>query len=130
MKILDTDLLAAILRKNEGAFKRFGQIKSENALFTTVFNVQELLFGALLSENFEKNFKASKELVDSLQVLVYDKDSMQESVKVQVHLEKRGLHIGLLDEMIAGICLKHNATIVTRNVNHFSKIPNIKIEKW
>jgi tRNA(fMet)-specific endonuclease VapC len=129
MKILDTDILAAVLRKKEEAFKKLKEIQGTE-LFTTVFNAQELLFGALLSENYEENFKVSKELIDSFQLLIYDNESVLQSVKAQVELEKKGLHIGLLDEMIAGIILSNNATIITRNVKHFSRIPNLKVEKW
>lgn len=131
MKVLDTDILAALLRKKEEAMRKFKEMdESGEMCLTTVFNAQELLFGASISENHEENLKVSRELVESLEILAYDKDGMQQSVKVQIHLNRKGERVGMLDEMIAGIVLAKDATFVTRNVKHFSRIPNIKLERW
>lgn len=131
MKVLYTDILAALLRKKKEAIKKFEEMEKSGEIFlTTVFNAQELLFGASISKNRDENLKVSKELLESLGILAYEKDGMQQSVKAQIHLEKRGEHIGLLDEMIAGIVLAKEATFVTRNIKHFSKIPNLKLERW
>lgn len=55
---------------------------------------------------------------------------MVESVKIQAYLEKTGKHIGILDEMISGICIANNSTIITRNIEHFSRISHMKFDKW
>ena len=129
MKILDSDILVGILRKNQDAIEKYEQ-KEKEEIATTIFNAQELLFGALISENVAANFNAAKELLDELDILIYDKKSMTESVKIQAYLEKTGKHIGIFDEMISGICTANNATIITRNVEHFSRVANLKIEEW
>jgi predicted nucleic acid-binding protein len=93
MKILDTDVLAALLRKKGEAVQKIKEMKKSKEIpLTTVFNVKELLFGALISENYEENFGVCKELIESLDLLAYDKESMLQSVKVQVHLERKGQH--------------------------------------
>ena len=38
--------------------------------------------------------------------------------------------IGRADLLIACIALAHDATLVTRNVKDFAKVPNLKIENW
>ncbi|MBI2971182.1 MAG: type II toxin-antitoxin system VapC family toxin [Candidatus Aenigmarchaeota archaeon] len=129
MKILDTDILVGVLRKNDEAIKKYEQIRDVE-ITTTIFNAQELLFGALISDNAYENFRAAKGLVNELGALKYDEKSMVESVRIQVYLEKTGRHIGLVDEMTAGICLAHNAPIVTRNTVHFSRVSGLKVEKW
>ncbi len=129
LKILDTDLLAGVLRKNIEAVRKYEELQYDD-ISITILNAQELLFGALISENTEANFKATKGMLDEIEVIIYDEKCMAESVKIQACLEKTGKHIGLVDEMIAGICLAHNATIVTRNAEHFSRIPRLKVEKW
>jgi len=130
MKILDSDILAGILRKNTDAIKKYEEIQKNENILTTVLNAQEMLFGALISEKSEENFKASKELLNELNILLYDQKSMIESVKIQAYLEKTGRHIGLIDEMIAGICTANKATIITRNAEHFSRVQNLEVEKW
>lgn len=52
------------------------------------------------------------------------------TLNIQLELEKKGPMVGIFDQLIAGICLTHNATIVTRNTEHFLRIPNLKIEQW
>ncbi len=130
MKVLDSDLLVAILRKNNDAIKKIEELTiNQDSIMTTIFNEQEILVGALLTEN-KKYYDISKSLVDSYIKLVYDQKSMLESTKIYYFLEKNGNHIEVVDEMIAGICISNNATLITRNAAHFSRIPNLKIEKW
>ena len=38
--------------------------------------------------------------------------------------------IGRADLLIGCIALAHRATLVTRNIDHFRKIPGLKIENW
>jgi tRNA(fMet)-specific endonuclease VapC len=38
--------------------------------------------------------------------------------------------IGRVDLLIASICLANKATLVTRNVEHFRKVPGLPIENW
>ena len=45
-------------------------------------------------------------------------------------LREKGASIGVIDEMIAGMCKALNSTLVTRNVKHFSRISGLKIEVW
>lgn len=129
MRILDTDFIADILRKREKAISKFEELKaSEEPFATTIFNAQEILFGALLTEKSQENFKIAEDLLGSLELFQYDYESVVKSVEIQADLEKKGLHIGIIDEMIAGICLHRNAAIVTRNVKHFSRIQKLKVE--
>jgi tRNA(fMet)-specific endonuclease VapC len=49
---------------------------------------------------------------------------------VRVDLERRGLPIGPLDNLIAGVALARRATLVTRNTREFSRVPNLAIMDW
>ena len=129
MKILDSDFLIAVLNKEASSEKLEELKKSNEMIATTIFNKQEVLFGIFFEEK-KKDYEVTQQLLNSLTTIGYDDESMRESVKASVYLYKKGLPIGVIDEMIAGICLRHNATIVTRNTEHFSRIPNLKIEKW
>lgn len=55
---------------------------------------------------------------------------MEETVKIKAYLTEKGVSIGATDERIAGIAISNNATIVTRNTKHFSRIPKLNIVEW
>jgi tRNA(fMet)-specific endonuclease VapC len=38
--------------------------------------------------------------------------------------------IGRRDLLIGAIALAHGATLVTRNLRHFSQIPGLRVENW
>ena len=45
-------------------------------------------------------------------------------------LKKAKINIGAQDLKIAAIALANNATVLTRNIRHFEKIPELKFEDW
>jgi tRNA(fMet)-specific endonuclease VapC len=45
-------------------------------------------------------------------------------------LELTGSTIGPYDLQIAAICLLHQLTLVTSNVNEFSRVPSLIFEDW
>ena len=45
-------------------------------------------------------------------------------------LEVRGAPIGAMDLMIAAHARSLGATVVTRNVRHFSRVPGLAVENW
>ena len=47
-----------------------------------------------------------------------------------VSVQSKKVKISRADLLIACIALAHNATLVTRNVKDFAKVPNLKIENW
>ena len=48
---------------------------------------------------------------------------------VQVSLDggAHGKGIGTADYLIAGMCLAHGATLLTRNLKHFERVPGLRI---
>lgn len=47
-----------------------------------------------------------------------------------VGLRRQKLRLGTMDLKIASIVLSQNATLLTRNVGDFSKVPGLRIENW
>lgn len=40
------------------------------------------------------------------------------------------MRIGTMDLKIAAICLAHDATLLTRNLVDFEKVPGLRVENW
>lgn len=130
MKILDSDLIIAILKNDPDAVKKLRELSADNTrLSTTVINAQEVLGGAKDREN-QQQFKEANRLFDALNPIGYDLESARQEIEIDHFLRKKGTPIGAFDTIIAGICISHGATIVTRNIDHFKRVPGLSIERW
>ena len=45
-------------------------------------------------------------------------------------LQKQHIRIGTMDLKIAAIAIANNATLLSRNLKDFSKVPGLKVEDW
>ena len=66
------------------------------------------------------------QILGKLTVAPFDYDS----ALVFHDLVKRKIRIGTMDLKIAAICLAHDATLLSRNLVDFEKVPGLKIENW
>ena len=66
----------------------------------------------------------------SLQRVPFDTDAAIAAARVRIGLEKRGLTIGPLDLLIAGTAMSRGATLVTNNVDEFSRIDGLHVTDW
>ena len=132
MVILDTDVLIYYLRgKNDSYTKIKNLKKKEEALNTTIFNVAELYKGCYSMKNVAKGLMKVKLLVDALdEIFLFDNDSAEEFAKLSSDLKNRGQTIGIMDELIASICIVHQESLYSVNVKHFEKIDALNINDW
>jgi tRNA(fMet)-specific endonuclease VapC len=45
-------------------------------------------------------------------------------------LKQAKIRVGTMDLKIASICLANDATLLTRNIKHFSAVPDLQVEDW
>ena len=45
-------------------------------------------------------------------------------------LKRSRVRIGTMDLKIAAIALANNATVLTRNIKDFSRVPELRVEDW
>lgn len=70
----------------------------------------------------------SEQLLAKLLVIPFDDDAASQFDRLR---RVRSLRkIGRADMLIASIVLANNATLVTRNLRHFSQIPNLRVVNW
>lgn len=131
--MLDTDICSYIIKKRPLAVLETMQLKVEakNSLCISSVSYAELLLGAERSSSRPKHLKLIKEFRERLDaVLPWDDRAAEVFSKVQAQLLKKRAPIGVNDTMIAGHALSANATIVTNNQKHFSKVPKLQIDNW
>ena len=134
--VLDTDHLS-LYGRNHPQIIAFMQANSK-ALATTAISVEEQLRGRLAqvaeakAKNREALTNAYQRLVETVmllsefQIIQYNADAcaIYESLKAQ------RIKIGTQDLRIASIVLAYSGILVTRNMQDFKKVPNLRVEDW
>jgi len=130
MKILDSDHCVAILRARLDLSDR---VTPDEELAITAISVGELVHGVTKSQRAENNLARLEVLLAALIVLSYDEWSGRRFGHLKAQLEQTGEVISDLDLQIASIALDRNATLVTHNIKHFSRLTSLAglvVEDW
>ncbi len=128
MKIIDSTVLIDILRGEQEAIEF---IQNQEGLFTTQINMYEIIQGLLLQNITTRKMREAEELFEFIRVLPLDDAGTIKSAEICANLTKKGMMIGDIDCLIAGIAKRNNIfTIVTKNKKHFERIDGIKVEVY
>ena len=131
MVCLDTDFLVSLLRGDADARSRAEKMDLEDVNKTTTpINAFELFLGAYLSERRDVNLIVVRELLSNLELLEFDLRSCEKAGSIAAGLGRRGEPIGVRDSMIAGVASRFEETLLTRNMEHFSRVKELRIGKW
>lgn len=126
--IIDTDILIDVLRSKKEAVALVSELETKKFLLaTTTVNAFELYYGAHKSNQPEKGLQSTKTLLNRLVLLPFTPKSAQKAGHIYAELEKTGQTIGLRDSFVAAIALTRGFAVVTRNIQHFRKIANLRI---
>lgn len=128
MVCLDTDILIDFLRNDKIAIKKISKLKESNVeLTTTTINTFELFKGALRS----KQGDALENLVGlliNLKILDFDFSASRKAADIFEALRIKGETVDSSDLIIASIAIMNNEHLLTRNLQHFKRIPELNIE--
>lgn len=132
MFLFDTDILSNIIkRKTSEILISKLQSLPKKSQFTSAINVGEIYYGAYRSNRKDQILKAFEAYVfPNINVLVFDEESGKRFGRLKAQLEKKGITISEPDLRIAAVALQHDLTLITGNIKHFEKIPEIRMENW
>ena len=133
MILLDTTFLIDLLREKKNAISKAIELTTRDKLSTTYINIYELLIGvySIKDTDKEKKLQDVEKLMEKLEVFTLEKESTINSAKIGGDLILKGQVIGDTDNMIIGIALTNGiTTIITRDVEHYKKIKEIKVETY
>jgi tRNA(fMet)-specific endonuclease VapC len=122
MIIADADVLIDFLRGG-GAAPRVELEISTGGLRTTVIAAFELWQGARTARA-EQNVRT---LLEALEILPLDARAAELAGSVRRLLLGRGADIGVADSLVAGICLRQDGTLLTRNRAHFEGVEGLRL---
>ena len=124
--LLYTCVCIELLHKNPKVVERLREIGISNCKISDI-TVAELFFGAFKSGK-QSHFNDVTEILrlfESYRIM-----HLRKYGELRFTLERKGLKIGDMDMFIAATALEENLILVTGNVEHFSRIPGLKIENW
>ena len=124
--LLDTCVCIALLKKSPSVIQRLREVGTSNCRISDI-TLAELYFGAFKSGK-EKHFNDVSEISK-----LFERFPIQYTRKygeIRWELEKQGLRIGDMDIFIAATALEEDLILVTGNVKHFERIPDLKIQNW
>jgi tRNA(fMet)-specific endonuclease VapC len=129
MKCLDTTFLIDLLKKDKDALKKAAAIQHEE-LMTTSINVFEVCAG-IFRRNGEKEFELFRDLLGATDICPVDTDAAVLAGMMSGQLTRAGKQVQNADCLVAGAMLaKKCTTIITRDVEHFSRMKGIKVETY
>jgi tRNA(fMet)-specific endonuclease VapC len=65
-----------------------------------------------------------------MDVVPFDAPAAEAAARIRAQLESAGMPLAPIDVQIAGIAVAHGATLVTRNVEEFSRVPGLACDDW
>ena len=108
---------------------------ADSELATTIVSYEEQCKGWLAKTARDKGTALIRayaqlgqnlEVYASMRILPYDEPTHG----IFQTLQSQRLRIGTQDLKIASIALANNATLLTRNIRHFTVVPALKFEDW
>jgi len=129
MYLLDTDTLVNIIRRKPAVLANIRANYSVPKVFS-IISYGELIHGCHKSWNFKESHNDVKQLQFFYPIIEVSLDIMNCFGEVKASLSRSGITIEDFDLLIGCTALTMNYTVVTNNIKHFGKIPNLKIVNW
>ena len=129
--LFDTDAVSELLRPRplRPYLDWLKSIPREDQ-FTSAVTIGELFKGAYRSSARERHLKNIEDRVlPAVTALPFDVSVARVFGKVRAHLEQTGNILPDADLQIAATALYHDLELVTGNVRHFERIPDLRINR-
>jgi tRNA(fMet)-specific endonuclease VapC len=129
MYVLDTNTLIYYFKGQGRVAQNLANVPNQEISIPTIV-LFELQVGVAKSTSPAKRTQQLQQLLNRVNLIPFDRDAALAAATIRVQLEKQGSPIGSMDILIAGIAISLKATLVTHNVNEFSRVAGLTIADW
>ena len=136
LRIFDTTFLIDLVKGDEGAIRKAREVDAESTFKAiSVVTVHEYLRGIYYLFSHKKNLlkfkleRAEAELI-RFEILPYTYEIAKTAAEIDAALALSGRSISFSDIIIAATALRYKLKLVTRNIEHFSRIPKLTTETY
>lgn len=128
--IIDTDTTSYFFRNNANVVAKLDEYLQEHGfVYLSVITYYEVLNG-LYFKDAKNQLEQFEKFVKLNQVLPLTNEIAKISAEIYADLRKKGQTVGHNDVLIAGTAIVNDLTLITNNVNHFSRISGLDIDNW
>jgi tRNA(fMet)-specific endonuclease VapC len=124
--LVDTDWIISGLGAVPGVVELLSDLAGDG-LAISVITLGEVFDGAYGHPDPPTEFDRYRRFFAGYALLPVTEDIAARFAEVRAFLRRQGQPIGDLDVLIAATALDHDLTLVTRNLRHFERIPNLKL---
>lgn len=129
--ILDTEFLSHFLFQEKSAISKMEELLNKKFVpVTTVITQAEMFFGAFKKKWGKKKIDLLSNLFESLAILNFTSDAAVKFGEIRAFLVLKRNDIGFADTVISSIALTNDSYVLTRNVNHFFRIDDLKVMEY
>jgi tRNA(fMet)-specific endonuclease VapC len=131
MLILDSNIISYYFRGDPQVVPRLQALRPIDLGVPAIVEY-ELRYGLLrlTNEAVTPRLAALARFLQPLQLLPFDSECAVHAARIRVSLEAAGTPIGAHDTLIAATALRYQATLITRNVREFSRVPGLQWLNW
>lgn len=127
--LLDTDTCVFWLRGRTSVREQLAAAGVET-IGVAVLTVAELRYGAACSQNPAANHQSLDDFISGLQVVDFALETARLFGDLKAQLRAQGQLLEDFDLLIAATALTHGLTLVTNNMAHFQRVPNLTLANW
>lgn len=129
--LLDTDTLSEIMRGRDSNIvqKAREYLKTYGQFRISIITRYEILRGLKAKQAFRQITLFEERSRKSVVYPLID-DIIVKASDIYAYLYKQGLLISDADILIASTALVNNLTLITGNLEHFNRIPNLVCQSW
>lgn len=125
--LLDTDTCSYLLQGRESVEHRIRQVHREGWAISAITAYELDRVRGSRSHTWRSRIDP---FLRSAVILPFHKDQAAHAAKACRFLEDQGLPINQMDLLIAGHAISKGLILVTHNVRHFGRIPDLTFEDW
>jgi len=126
--LLDTDWAIQALAGKQLAVNPLTELISDGIAISWI-TVREIYEGVFGFPDPQSYFTPVRAFIELLQKLDLDDLTMERFAAIRADLRRRGQLIPDFDLLTAATALRHDLTVLTYNLRHFSRIPALKLYK-
>jgi toxin FitB len=137
MIILDTNVISELMRpKPTAVVAEWTNRQPQESLCVCAATIYELEFGIarLIKPEPKQRLRDAwdrvRQLFKSQQFIAIDETAATIAADIKAGLVGTRDHADILDCLIAGVAIRHNAILATRNLKHFPRDRLIVVDPW